>query len=238
MKDQWENFWKNYNSIEPKNESDFYIQVGKTVNKVPVSKDIFQNFVNDVVEKLDLKSSDILLEMCCGNGLLTHPLSQFVEKIYAFDFTEALINTAIKYKSNDNIEYVKGNAKEDFTKIFKQELPTIQKFLINDSTAYFTPKELKKIIERIFTVSKDFKFYLTNVPNNENKSNYYNTPERKANYEKAVQSGDILMGGIGRWWEKLEFMRIAEEFNLKIEIFGMNNEYTHYRMSILLSTQN
>lgn len=46
------------------------------------------------------------------------------------------------------------------------------------------------------------------------------------------------MGGIGRWWEKLEFMRIAEEFNLKIEIFGMNNEYTHYRMSILLSTQN
>ncbi|KQT23209.1 hypothetical protein ASG22_12550 [Chryseobacterium sp. Leaf405] len=236
MSDQWKKFWESYNAIEPENEDDLYIQVGKTVNKAPVSKEVFQSFVNDVVEKLDLKSSDILLEMCCGNGLLTYSLSQIVQKIYAFDFTEALIDAAIKYKSNDNIEYVKGNAKEDFTTIFKEELPEIQKFLINDSTSYFTPEELEKIIERITTISKDFKFYLTNVPNNENKWNFYNTPERKANYEKAVQSGDIFLGGIGRWWEKSEFIHIAEKFNLKIEIFDMNNEYS-YRMSVLLSTQ-
>lgn len=237
MSDQWKNFWENYNTIEPENENDLYIQVGKTANRAPVSKEVFESLVNDVIQKLDLKSSDILLEMCCGNGLLTYPLSQIVQQIYAFDFTESLIEAALKYKSNDNIEYVAGNAKEDFTKIFKEELPVIHKFLINDSTSYFTPEELEKIIERIFTISKDFKFYLTNVPNNENKWNFYNTPERKSNYEKAVQSGDIFLGGIGRWWEKSEFISIAEKFNLKIEIFDMSNEYS-YRMSILLSTQN
>jgi hypothetical protein len=237
MSDQWKKFWKSYNAIEPANEDDLYIQVGKTANRAPVSKEVFENFVYDVINKLDLKNSDILLEMCCGNGLLTYPLSQTVKQIYAFDFTEALIDAAVKYKSNDNIEYVTGNAKEDFTKIFKQELPAINKFLINDSTSYFSPEELERIIERIFTISKDFKFYLTNVPNNENKWNFYNTPERKANYEKAVQSGDIFLGGIGRWWEKSEFINIAEKFNLKIEIFDMNNEYS-YRMNILLSTQN
>lgn len=237
MSDQWKKFWENYNTIEPEKEDDLYIQVGKTSNRMPVSKDILENSVKDIIQKLDLESSDILLEMCCGNGLVTYPISVVVKKVYAFDFTEGLIDAALQYKSNENIEYAVGNAKEDFTQIFKEKLPDIHKFLINDSTSYFTPEELENILMRIMTISGNFKFYLTNVPNNENKWSFYNTPERKANYEKAVQSGDIFLGGIGRWWEKSEFIAIAEKFNLKIEIFDMNNEYS-YRMSILLSTQN
>lgn len=237
MSDQWKKFWENYNVIEPASEDDLYIQVGKTANRAPVSKEILAGSVYDVLEKLELSSSDILLEMCCGNGLITYPLSQTVKQIYAFDFTETLIDAALKYKANKNIEYATGNAKEDFTKIFRHELPVIHKFLINDSTAYFSPEELEKIIERLLKISKDFKFYLTNVPNDENKWNFYNTPERKTNYEKAVQSGDIFLGGIGRWWQKSEFITIAEKFNFKIEIFDMNNEYS-YRMGILLSAQN
>lgn len=237
MTDQWKKFWETYNMIEPASEDDLYIQVGKTAGRAPVSKEVLASSVYDVVEKLELTRSDILLEMCCGNGLVTYPLSQTVKQIYAFDFTETLIDAALKYKASKNIAYATGNAKEDFTKIFEHELPVIHKFLINDSTAYFSPEELEKIIERLLSISKDFKFYLTNVPNDENKWNFYNTPERKAVYEKAVQSGDIFLGGIGRWWQKSEFTAIAEKFNLKIEIFDMSNEYS-YRMSILLSTIN
>jgi hypothetical protein len=233
MSNQWKKFWENYVGDAAANEDDLYVQVGKTANRAPVTKEVFENFVNDVVEKLELNNSDTLLEMCCGNGLITLPLSKIVKYIYAFDFTETLIKDALKYKSGDNIEYVTGNAKEDFTKIFKDKLPQIQKFLINDSTAYFSPEDVELIIERIFTVSKDFKFYLTNIPNDENKWNFYNTPERKANYEKSVQSGDIFLSGMGRWWTKSEFIHIAEKFNLKIEIFDQSNEYS-YRMSILL----
>lgn len=233
MSDQWKKFWEDYIGGEAANENDLYLQVGKTANRLPVSKEIFEGFVNDVVEKLELSSSDILLEMCCGNGLLTLPLSDIVKKIYAFDFTETLIDTAIKYKSKENIEYAVGNAKEDFTKIFKENLPVIHKFLINDSTAYFSPKDIETVIERILKISNEFKFYLTNVPNDENKWNFYDTPERKANYEKAVKSGDIFLSGMGRWWTKSEFINIAEKYDLSIKIFDHANEYS-YRMSILL----
>ncbi|MDQ0594343.1 SAM-dependent methyltransferase [Chryseobacterium ginsenosidimutans] len=233
MSNEWRKFWENYVGNAAANEEDLYVQVGKTSNRAPVTKEVFETFINDVVEKLELNISDTLLEMCCGNGLITLRLSKIVKHIYAFDFTETLIADALKYKSSDNIEYITGNAKEDFTKIFKSDLPLIQKFLINDSTAYFSPEDIELIIKRIFTISKDFKFYLTNVPNDENKWNFYNTPERKANYEKAIQSGDIFLSGMGRWWKKSEFIKIAEKFNLKIEIFDQSNEYS-YRMSILL----
>ncbi|GAA4155671.1 hypothetical protein GCM10022217_13920 [Chryseobacterium ginsenosidimutans] len=233
MSDQWGKFWENYAGGEATNEDDLYIQVGKTANRAPISKEVFENIVMDITEKLELKKTDILLEMCCGNGLFTFPLSHMVEYIYAFDFTKSLIDNALKFKSNRNIEYAVGNGKEDFTRIFKNELPTIQKFLINDAIAYFSPKDVELIIERISTISKDFKFYLTNIPNDENKWNFYNTPERKANYEKAIRSGDVFLSGMGRWWTKSEFITIAENFNLKIKIFDQTNEYS-YRMSILL----
>lgn len=233
MSDHWKKFWENYAGGEATNEDDLYIQVGKTANRAPISKEVFENIVTDIIEKLELKSSDILLEMCCGNGLFTLPLSYLVKYIYAFDFTESLIDNALRFKSNNNIEYAVGNAKEDFTKIFKGELPIIQKFLINDATAYFSPSELEMVIERILKLSHEFKFYLTNIPNDENKWNFYNTPERKANYEKAIQSGDIFLGGIGRWWQKSEFINIAEKYNLNLEIFDQTNEYS-YRMSVLL----
>lgn len=235
MSDQWKKFWENYRAIEPTTEDDLYFQVGKTANQAPISKEVFENIINDIVGRLELNNSDILLEMCCGNGLFTYPLSHIAKKIYAFDFTKSLIDAAIKFKTNENIEYVVGNGKEDFTKTFKQDLPIIHKILMNDATAYFLPEDIEKVIERISGISDGFKFYLTNIPNDENKWNFYNTPERMANYEKAVQSGDIFLSGMGRWWQKSEFENIARKHNLKIQIFDQTNEYS-YRMSVLLHT--
>lgn len=232
MSNLWRSFWKSYNNIEPVQEDDLYIQVGKTNNKKPISKEIFENIVTDIAQKLELKSSDILLEMCCGNGLFTHSLSNTVKYIYAFDFTESLIDTAKKYKSGSNIEYVVGDAKQDFTKIFRDKLPVIQKFLMNDTTAYFSPEDLSLVIERIYGISEDFRFYLTNIPNNEKKWDFYNTPERKEKYLHAVQTGDIFLGGIGRWWEASELSNIAKKHSLKLEIQELDNEYS-YRFNAL-----
>jgi len=236
MNDAWKNFWEQYAGAEAANEDELYRKVGKIANSAPVSRDVVQKLVDDVADKLELTDSDTLLEMCCGNGLITHPLSEKVKKIYAFDFTESLIASALQHRASTNIEYVTGNAKEDFTRIFAEPLPVVKKFLIHDSTAYFLPEDIEKMIEKIKTVSEDFMFYLTHIPNNANKWLFYNTPERKEKYEASLQSGDIFLGGIGRWWDKSEFTAIAEKYHLHIEIFDSSNEYA-YRMSILLSSR-
>lgn len=182
-----------------------------------------------------MKSSDILLEMCCGNGLFTYPLSHIAKHIYAFDFTESLIDAAKKHKIGSNIEYVVGDAKQDFTKIFKDKLPAIRKFLINDAIAYFSPEDLSLVIERISDISKDFHFYITNIPNNEKKWDFYNTAERKEKYLNAIESGDIFLGGMGRWWEASELSHIAKKYGLKLDIQELDNEYS-YRFNVLFYT--
>lgn len=236
MSDVWKNFWEQYAGPKAADEDELYLKVGKIANSAPVSREVLQKLVDDAIEKLKLDDSDILLEMCCGNGLITRPLSEKVRKIYAFDFTESLIESALQHRASRNIEYVTGNAKEDFTRIFSEPLPVIKKFLIHDSTAYFLPEDIEKMIERILTVSEDFVFYLTHIPNHANKWLFYNTPERKAKYEASLQSGDIFLGGIGRWWEKSEFIAIAEKYHLRIQISDGTNEYA-YRMSVLLSSK-
>ena len=141
----WQDFWRNYRKNKVTEDYlDLFYQVGKTINKLPIQQNIFDQMILDIINKLELNENDILLELCCGNGLLTKPLSFFVNKIYAFDFTEHLISTAKLKNQNENIEYAVGDVKSDFLNLFSiSKMPN--KYLMNDSLGYFTVSDLEKI---------------------------------------------------------------------------------------------
>jgi hypothetical protein len=193
---------------------------------------MFEIMIQDVVKKLSLRGDDVLLEMCCGNGLLTLPLSIYVKQIFAFDFTEHLVETAIKERKNDKIQYAVGDAKSDFFFNFEMtETPT--KFLMNDSLGYFSPIELTQIIERITARTDHFLFYITGVPNENLKWNFYNTDERKAEYLVGLASGDTTAKGIGNWWKTEEFTRIAENLKISCVIENQEAHISNYRSNVL-----
>ncbi|MES2588237.1 MAG: class I SAM-dependent methyltransferase [Bacteroidota bacterium] len=228
----WNEFWINWRNIESEKEEDLFFQVGKTINKMPVSEEVFNEAFEDIVKKLELKKSDSLLEMCCGNGLVSLPLSLLSKKIYAFDFTPHLINSAKKFKQGENIEYLVGDAKSDFFSLFSfEDLP--QKFLMNDALAYFTPDDLKLIIENIVNKTPTFLFYLTGIPNNDLKWNFYNTDERKKRYLELEEKKDDFFDGIGRWWKVEEIQKIAQDLNLKCTVQNQNSIISNFRMDVL-----
>lgn len=230
----WNDFWVNYRNIETHTESDLYFQVGKTVNKSPVSQEVFESALQDIVKSLAVKKEDVILEMCCGNGLLTYPLSQIASKIFAFDFTPHLIEAAKKFKKNSSIDYHVGDAKSSFFDLFEiEDYP--EKYLMSDSLCYFTPEELKEIIIYILSKREKFVFYLTGVPNDSLKWNFYNTPERKKVYLDGVEAGDLTNNGIARWWKKAELLKIAEELDLKITL--KNQSHTNFRMDVLFEKE-
>lgn len=228
----WQSFWNEYRNVEAQQESDLFFQVGKTINKIPVTDDIFTTMIEDIVKSLNLTKNDILLELCCGNGLLTYPLSNFSKFVYAFDFTKQMIDNAKKFKQKGNIIYEVGDAKSNFFKLFRlEEIPN--KFLINDSLAYFNLDELKAIVATIVSNSKNFALYITGIPCEELKWNFYDTEERKNLYLSNVENGDLSNNGMGRWWSFTELEAIAREFNLKCTI-EMPSKVYNYRMNILL----
>lgn len=232
----WEIFWSNYRNIESSAEEDLFFQVGKTIDKLPISNDIFVSMIENISVALQLKKTDILLEMCCGNGLLTKPLSRICKEVYAFDFMPHLIETARKFKQNDNIVYKTGNAKLDFFKLFSlQNQPN--KFLMNDSLGYFTPIELKTILRLIISKTNHFSFYITGIPSDELKWNFYNTPERKEVYLQNVQNNDESNNGMGRWWKNDEFIGIADDFKLEVSLKNQPETISNYRINVLFETK-
>jgi hypothetical protein len=232
-KKNWKSFWENYRSDDLNIESDLFLQVGKTIDKKPISKIIFNEMVQDISDKLQLNKSDTLLEMCCGNGLLTAPLSQSVEFIYAFDFTERLIEIANKLNHTKNVVYAVGDAKADLFTIFNNTISVPNKFLMNDSLGYFNIQDLESIIVQL--IKRPFEFYITGVPSESLKLEFYNNNERIERYQILKAKGDDFNDGIGRWWSCDDFFEIARKFKLNVQLFRQPFSVSPYRMNVLYS---
>ena len=76
---------------------DFWRQVRRTINGVPVSEDQLEIIITQIVSSLDLQKTDDLLDIGCGNGALTVKLEPFVENILGVDYSDYLIGIAKEY---------------------------------------------------------------------------------------------------------------------------------------------
>jgi hypothetical protein len=228
----WKEFWGNYRNTETQEESDLFFQVGKTINKSPIPESVFYEMVEDIKYNLNLDEKDVLLEMCCGNGLLSKPLSMFVKELYAFDFTERLIEVAKRFKQSENIYYAVGDAKGKLNSIFNFK-STPNKYLMNDSLGYFTPENLEVIIEQIR--HHPFDFYITGIPCDSLKWSFYNTEQRKNIYLQLRAIGDDYNDGMGRWWSCDEFFEIACKFGLSVKLERQPIHISSFRINVLFN---
>jgi hypothetical protein len=227
---QWQLFWENYRKSDVLNESDLYYQVGKTINGNAIPGPLLYSMLEDIKDKLNLGGSDILLEMCCGNGLLSKPLSAFVDELYAFDFTARLIEVANEFMFSENVTYKVGDAKGDLNSLFNYKNKP-NKFLMNDSLGYFTTQDLYKILRQI--CNSPFRFYITGIPCDSLKWNFYNTEIRKERYFELLNSGDEYFDGIGNWWNVSDLIDLASELNLGISVERQPLAMSNFRVNVL-----
>lgn len=236
---RWLKFWGTYRSIEAKCDDDLFFQVGKTVDKKRISSEAFSLAVERIREKLYLQIDDVLLDLCCGNGLLTYELHTFVKQINGLDFTCHLIDAAKELKSAPNISYFRANTLDPFHKFIQLSNGRPNKFLMNDALAYFQENDLITLIKNINTISGgDFIFFATGVPNILLKNKFYNTPQRRAEYQSMLDSGDENNKGLGKWWNPETVLAIAANIGVNCFIENQPLPLSNYRMDILFSTAN
>jgi len=238
--DNWQEYWdefllNRYGKEEVKTEDDLYFQVARTVNRKPVEKQVIDEIILQIIDNLSLTPDDILVDFCCGNGLFTYELKDKVKHITGVDFSQKIIDTANKYKSAPNITYCLGSA-VDYMKTHKETMELRpNKYLMNESLAYFTPDDFEKMLANVIDASGDFKFLIRGVPNDLLKWNYYNTEERKIFYEGLLAKGDLTNDGLGRWWLPNEIGAICNRLNLKYSIYNQELPVSDYRMDVLIS---
>jgi len=240
MSNHWQSFWDNYRSPNARSEDDLFVQVGKTIARQPISRNTFISMVKRIAEHLELEPEDHLLDLCCGNGLISFELAQIAGRVTAVDFAEHLIRAAREFKALANIDYRVGDASLPVSNLLNGPSGNTRnvpgKYLMNDALAYFDPQMLGVIVDNVCAARDGlpFRFLLTGIPNNALKWNFYDTPERKLRHEENLRAGSDTNDGLGRWWEPAEIESMCIQRGLLVHIENQPATISNYRMDALI----
>ena len=236
MSAQWKDFFQTYRNASVATEADLFFQVGRTVNRIPTSEEVFRKLVARIIARLRLSPQDHLFEYCCGNGLVTFELAAAVRKVTAIDFTEHYVQTARRLKGRDNIAYQVADAAAPLQGLVsRRDLPN--KFFMASALAYFSPPELEEILRNLLRLvgKNPFQFFITEIPNARLKWNFYNTPERVARHLENEERSPGTNDGVGRWWRAEEIQDICAGLKVNVKIQNMPPQFYNYRMEALVS---
>jgi SAM-dependent methyltransferase len=237
-KANWKSFWKSYRKRETGSDEDLFFEVGKTVNRQPISEAAFQLSVDLIVRGLELSGGDKLLELCCGNGLVTRKLAPLVGEVQAVDFTEHLIANARKFAPAKNVTFICADALAYLNDLVHSQAYIPSKVLLGDALCYFEPAELTALLQATIKLTHNHLIFMaTGIPCEALKWNFYNTPERMKRYQENQLRAESTNEGIGRWWRKEELERITRELQLSLVITEQPHALSNFRMDAIFRSK-
>lgn len=230
----WADFWISY--PEKAGDTQYFKQVGKTVNGAPISQQQYETLITDIETLLALNEQDHVLDLCCGNGLITSELAKKCHDIVGVDFSDVLICRANETKQGQNIKYIHLDARK--IKALSAEYPGyFTKVLWYEALAFFDKNDLYEILEALKAITTgDALILIGSVLDAERKWNFFDTWSRKINYIVNI----VLLGrevGLGKWWHRKEIEKAGKKLGFKYELHYQNKilHTAHYRMDIKLS---
>lgn len=229
MKD-WHSHWHEFPASKP--ETAFFEQVGKTVNRKPISAELISVIVSSIRNKLLLESHDHVLDLCCGNGLLTKIVSNHCLSITGIDYSEVLINVANKYNRPENVAYVCGSVL-NVRSLIRDD---VHKVYMYEALQHFTPDMLSQLLDELLLVvnNNPFIFFVGSVPDRSKLWKFYNTFSRKLDYFWGSFKKEEA---IGTWWVKSSIASICRGKNLSVQFIDQNPmlHTAHYRFDMLIT---
>jgi hypothetical protein len=212
-------------------EQELFRQVGRTLGGQPTEPEQITLVVGDTIDALRLGRSDVLLDLCCGNGLVTKRLAAVCEWVYGIDFSQGLLWSACQHHAATNIRYMQAAATELHPAEFGARRPT--KACMIFALQYFTSCDLEQVLAGIRAVAgRAVPVYFADVPDVDHLYDFYNTPEHRADFARRRAAGTEA---IGTWWNRGHLAEILAKAGYHAEFrdqtparFG-----AHYRFDLL-----
>ena len=210
---------------------DFLWQVGKTVNGKEVSADQVKLIISGIKQKLQLTAEDVVLDIGCGNGLLTKEIAEDVLTVTGIELTAELYQIAVKYNNKDNIVYRNEDFLECAKKYQGMSFNKVYLYEVIQHLDYKSALTLFSTLDQITTNGASI--FVGGILDEGKREVFFNTPERK------LMLFDSLVAGkdpLGTWYHKEYFEYLAERLDMQALCFDQNiNLYTsHYRFDCLL----
>ena len=204
-------------------------QVGKTVHGKPVSEEQIDLIVNGICRNLRLDRRDSVLDLCCGNGLLTSKLAPIVDRITGIDYSQHLIEIANVHNTASNVTYICRNIIE----LDEMQFAHAGKILMYEALQHLSVQDCHDLAGMLRKTRRGTCALIASIPDRTKLGSYYDTQEKMDFYLRCERENRPHMG---RWWFRQELTEIADAHGLSMRPLEQDPRlYTaYYRFDVLL----
>jgi SAM-dependent methyltransferase len=209
---------------------DLWGQVKRTINGEAVSQDQIDILVNHVISTLNLQRTDVLLDLCCGNGALSDLLFDRCSRGVGVDFSEFLVEIAKeKFERIGSRDYHLADV-VTFVQV-TPDAATFDKILCSSGLQYLTDGEVETLflaMNKRFT--KVDRALFANLPD----LSRFHEFCRPESYREGLESD--LDTAIGIWRHSQDLLAMANAAGWSAKIGRMSKTYyaSYYRYDLLL----
>ncbi len=227
----WATHWATVR--ERTGKAEYLRQVERTRGGIPVPYKHVEALADVVIQTLQLTKDDALLDLCCGNGLITRCMSENCRHVLGLDFSGDLLEVARSDFSAANIEYLLGRAEDVVQVVGSRRAPL--KVCINSGVQHFTPVILSAVLRGVADLSnRGATIFCTDVPDVTRIYDFYNTVERRADLN---QRRSAAAEAVGTWWSLTEIETIGREAGYRVDVIqpDSSRDTAHYRVDLLFT---
>jgi cyclopropane fatty-acyl-phospholipid synthase-like methyltransferase len=180
-----------------------------------------------IINSLDLNPSDIVLDLCCGNGLITQMLSEKCKSVTAIDISEELINQ-IDVEKYQNIETMVSDIRD-----VEFEKDAFSKIIIYAGIQYLSYKETILLFRAVFKwLQTNGIVYIGDIPDINRIWRFYNNTERESIYFNSIVDETPI---VGTWYSQDFLKKMAQYCGFKnVKIIHQHKDmiYSHFRFDM------
>lgn len=210
--DFWQKYYNSDDVVGGKNPQE---NVGRTKNGNPISDEDWNKSIKHIASQLNLKESDDILEVCCGNGMVIGELSKLCNSAYGIDYSDKLLKQLVKNYPNVECTW------KDVLK-YKYKPSIYDKVILYFSAQHFSEMNLLELIIKMsYTTKSGGSILIGDVPNESEKWNYISEPKHRYDYFTRISNRTPM---IGNWYSKDWFLALNDYLpNVNVRVVEQPN---------------
>jgi cyclopropane fatty-acyl-phospholipid synthase-like methyltransferase len=217
-KDYWPKFWISHGKLAA--DADEHFQVLRTKNKKSIDEECWNKTLDYILGQLELKESDDVLDLCCGNGLITRDISKQCRSVTCVDVVPELVDK-INTNQYPNITALVGDIRQ-----LNLERNSFDKILIYAAIQYLNPAETVEWFDQMYKALRvGGMLFIGDIPDRAKLWNFFDSKEREEVYFKSMKEREAI---VGTWFEQNWLLKLSQHAGFKSARIVLQPDYMIY----------